>query len=143
MKKEKMLPFITPVIFGILSIYILISVQKMQARDAVFPQIIGWIMLMISIAEGLSQWKKKTSVHYFSQINLKKVVQIIGGLFFYIYLLRKIGYCLDTMMLCMYIMWMLGYRRKGIMIASSVLITAVVFGMFYLLIKVPLPTIIL
>ncbi|WP_040411916.1 tripartite tricarboxylate transporter TctB family protein [Enterocloster asparagiformis] len=61
-------------------------------------------------------------------------------MFGYIFLLGKIGFYFDTLILSMAIMWLLGYRRKIVLIMASLLITTVVFVIFYVLIKVPLPT---
>ena len=58
-------------------------------------------------------------------------------------LIKKIGFFLDTLALCIFLMRLLGYKRWKILIPAAIGITAAVFGVFYGLLNVPLPTIFL
>ena len=140
MKKEKIGTFLVPAAFFLLAAYILFSARFMSERDAMFPNLIAWIMLLISVIEGISEWRKKQVGFRFAGNNLAKVAEVIAALFGYIFLLGKIGFYFDSLILSMAIMWLLGYRRKIVLIMASLLITTVVFVIFYVLIKVPLPT---
>ena len=140
MKKEKIGQFLVQAAFFLLAAYILFSARFMSERDAMFPNLIAWIMLLISVIEGISEWRKKQVGFRFAGNNLAKVAEVIAALFGYIFLLGKIGFYFDTLILSMAIMWLLGYRRKIVLIMASLLITTVVFVIFYVLIKVPLPT---
>lgn len=62
-------------------------------------------------------------------------------MFLYVILLKKIGFIIDTLLLSAFTMWTLDYRNYKLLPLISVLITAVVFFIFYYLLKVPLPTI--
>ena len=59
------------------------------------------------------------------------------------FLLKKIGFILDTLLLTSYTMFALGYRNWKLLPVASVVITAAVFGVFYGLLNVPLPTLFL
>ena len=61
----------------------------------------------------------------------------------YVFLFKKIGFFFDTLWLTAATMLILGYRRYGVIAISSVLITGAVFGVFYFLMHVPFPTVIL
>lgn len=143
MKKGKIVTFLVPAAFFLLAVYILVSTHFMPDRDAMFPKLIAWIMLLISVIEGGSEGRKKQFTDCFAGNNLVKVGEFIATLFVYIFLLEKIGFFIDTLVLGMAIMWLLDYRRKKILVVASLLITTVVFVIFYVLIKVPLPTLIL
>ena len=47
------------------------------------------------------------------------------------------------MLLCGFTMWILGYRKWKVLIPCAIVIAAVVFGVFYGLMRVPLPTLFL
>ncbi|EEG54337.1 hypothetical protein [Enterocloster asparagiformis] len=58
MKKEKIGTFLVPAAFFLLAAYILFSARFMSERDAMFPNLIAWIMLLISVIEGISSGGK-------------------------------------------------------------------------------------
>ena len=74
---------------------------------------------------------------------LLRVLACVAAMFLYVFLLKKIGFFLDTVLLGAFIMWVLGYQRYKILAACAVGIAAVVFGVFYGLLNVPLPTLFL
>ena len=72
-----------------------------------------------------------------------RLLACIAALFLYVFLIKKIGFFLDTLILCIFLMRLLGYKRWVVLIPAAIGITAAVFGVFWGLLNVPLPTIFL
>ena len=61
----------------------------------------------------------------------------------YVFLLKKIGFIIDTFLLTSFTMYALDYKNWKLLPIISACITAVVFGVFSGLLNVPLPTLFL
>ena len=65
------------------------------------------------------------------------------ALVIYVFLLKKIGYIIDTFILCFFVIRSLGYKKTGVTLLCSALAVACVFFIFKVLLSVPLPMILL
>ena len=61
------------------------------------------------------------------------------ALVIYVFLLKKIGYIIDTFILCFFVIRSLGYKKTGVTLLCSALAVACVFFIFKVLLSVPLP----
>ena len=115
----------------------------MSKRDATFPSLVSYVIIVISVIDLISELRKAEHKDRFKDTNLLRVLACVAAMFLYVFLLKKIGFFLDTVLLGAFIMWVLGYQRYKILAACAVGIAAVVFGVFYGLLNVPLPTLFL
>ena len=76
-------------------------------------------------------------------VNLKMVGVTLLALAVYVFLLKKIGYIIDTFALCFFIIRSLGYKKTAVTLLCSALAVACVFFIFKVLLSVPLPMILL
>ena len=144
MSKEKMVALICPIAFLLFGIWIRISTLSFSStRDSRFPNLAAYLIIIMSVVQLVSDLRKNNHKQIFKDCNLIMILEYLLLLCLYIFLLKKIGFVLDTLILTMGTMLLLGYRRYKIMIPTSIGITLAVFGIFYGLLRVPLPTLIL
>ena len=86
---------------------------------------------------------KREAIVKLEGVNLSMVGVTILALAAYVFLLKKIGYIIDTFLLCAFIIRSLGYKRFGIIALCSALAVAATFGVFKVILSVPLPMIFL
>ena len=140
MNKNKMIALSSPLVFLVFGIWIRISTMSMTKRDSVFPNLVAYMVIAVSIIDLISIYRKTEHKNRFQGINVPKLLECLGAMFVYVILLKKIGFLIDTLFLTAFTMWVLDYRNYKRLPLLSVLITAAVFIIFYYLLKVPLPT---
>lgn len=140
MNKNKMIALTSPLVFLVFGAWIRVSTLSMTKRDSVFPNLVAYLVIAISIIDFISVYRKSEHRNRFQGINAPKLFQSLAAMFLYVILLQKIGFVLDTLLLSAFTMWVLDYRNYKRLPLISVLITAAVFIIFYYLLKVPLPT---
>lgn len=140
MTKNKIISLLCPIAFLLFGIYVRISTLSMSRRDAAFPSMVAYVVIAISIIQLIVDLRKTDHKPRFSNVNFLKLGECVAVMMVYIFLLKKIGFVFDTLLLSAFTMYILGYKKYKILIFSSVLITAIVFGAFYYLLNVPLPT---
>ncbi len=143
MTKNKLVSLLSPAAFLLFGIWIKVSTLSMSKRDATFPSLVSYVIIVISIIDLISELRKAEHKDRFKDTSLLRVLACVAAMFLYVFLLKKIGFFLDTVLLGAFIMWVLGYQRYKILAACAVGIAAVVFGVFYGLLNVPLPTLFL
>ena len=143
MTKNKLVSLLSPAAFLLFGIWIKLSTLSMSKRDATFPSLVSYVIIVISIIDLISELRKAEHKDRFKDTSLLRVLACVAAMFLYVFLLKKIGFFLDTVLLGAFIMWVLGYQRYKILAACAVGIAAVVFGVFYGLLNVPLPTLFL
>lgn len=143
MTKNKLVSLLSPVAFLLFGIWIKVSTLSMNKRDATFPALVSYVIIVISVIDLISELRKAEHKDRFRDTNLLRVLMCLAAMFLYVFLLKKIGFFLDTVLLGAFIMWALGYRQYKILAPAAVGIAAVVFGVFYGLLHVPLPTLFL
>lgn len=140
MNKDKMIALTSPLAFLVFGIWIRFSTLSMTKRDSVFPNLVAYMVIIVSIIDLISVYRKMGHKNRFKGINTLKLFQCLAAMFLYVFLLKKIGFVIDTLFLTAFTMWVLDYRNYKILPLVSILITAVVFFIFYYLLNVPLPT---
>lgn len=140
MNKNKMIALSSPLVFLVFGIWIRVSTLSMTKRDSVFPNLVAYMVIVISIIDLVSVYRKSEHKNRFQGINAPKLFQSLAAMFLYVILLKKIGFVIDTLLLSAFTMWVLDYRNYKRLPLISVLITAAVFVIFYYFLKVPLPT---
>lgn len=131
-----------PAVLIILSIYIIIN-SKSYGDEGTFPSMIGYGLLLSTIALVIKITKFNVFVTNFENINIKKVVFTVLSLLIYYLLYNILGYFISTVLLGIVILYIMQYNN---MIKGSLIIlltTIVVFFIFKVLLKVTLPTIII
>lgn len=143
MTKNKMIALLCPLAFLIFGIYIRVATMSMSSRDATFPNLVSYVVIVISIIDFISVWRKKEHKAIFAGVNFLKLFECLAAMCVYVFLLKKIGFVIDTFLLTSFTMYALDYKNWKLLPIISVIITAAVFGVFYGLLNVPLPTLFL
>ena len=143
MTKAKLTALVCPLAFLLFGIYIRVATMSMTSRDATFPNLVSYVIIMISIIDCVSVWRKKEHKPVFAGVNFLKLFECVAAMCIYVFLLKKIGFIIDTFLLTSFTMYALDYKNWKLLPIISAAITAAVFGVFYGLLNVPLPTIFL
>lgn len=141
--KNKLVSLLCPLVFLAFGIWIKVSTLSMTKRDRMFPSLVSYLIIICAVIDFISEWRKVDHKDRFKDVNFVRLIACVAALFLYVFLIKKIGFFLDTLILCIFLMRLLGYKRWPVLIPSAVGITAAVFGVFYGLLNVPLPTIFL
>lgn len=141
-KKQLMIELAMPIVFVLASIYIIVKAIPMEG-EGVFPIMSAGVLLICSAYLFFETLVKKEQVVNLEGVNLGKVMVTLLALVVYVLLLKKIGYMIDTFLLCVFIIRSLGYKKIGITILCAVLAVCATFVVFKVLLSVPLPMIFL
>ena len=117
-KKQWIIELAMPAAFILMAAYVAVQSLSMGS-EGIFPMMSAGVLFLCAV--------------YLLFQTLKK----------YVFLLKKIGYVIDTFLLCAFIIRSLGYRKYGMIAVCSVAAVAVVFVIFKVVLSVPLPMIIL
>ena len=143
LSKNKIISLIAPVAFLAFGIWVYLSTRTMRGTDGTFPSMVAILIIAISIVDFIVELRKDNHKDRFADVNWIALLSSLAAMCLYVFLFKKIGFFFDTLWLTAATMLILGYRRYGIIAISSVLITGAVFGVFYFLMHVPFPTVIL
>ena len=142
MKKQLYIELAMPVVFILAAIYIIIKASPMES-EGVFPIMSAGVLLLCAVYLFMEVLVKREAIVKLEGVNLSMVGVTILALAAYVFLLKKIGYIIDTFLLCAFIIRSLGYKRFGIIALCSALAVAATFGVFKVILSVPLPMIFL
>ncbi len=142
MKKQLYIELAMPVVFILAAIYIIIKAIPMES-EGVFPIMSAGVLLICAVYLFMEVLVKREAIVKLEGVNLSMVGVTILALAAYVFLLKKIGYIIDTFLLCAFIIRSLGYKRFGIIALCSALAVAATFGVFKVILSVPLPMIFL
>ncbi len=142
MKKQLYIELAMPVVFILAAIYIIIKAIPMES-EGVFPIMSAGVLLLCAVYLFMEVLVKREAIVKLEGVNLSMVGVTILALAAYVFLLKKIGYIIDTFLLCAFIICSLGYKRFGIIALCSALAVAATFGVFKVILSVPLPMIFL
>lgn len=143
MTKSKLIALLCPVAFFIFGVYIRVTSMSMSSRDATFPNLVAYVILVVSVIDFISVWRKKEHKAIFAGVNFLKLFECLAAMCLYVFLLKKIGFLIDTFLLTSFTMYALDYKNWKLLPVIAAIITAAVFGVFYGLLNVPLPTLFL
>lgn len=140
MTKNKLISLLCPTAFLIFGIWVRVEAAGMTKRDAMLPKLVAYAIIAISIIDFIVEWRKENHKDRFENVNWIRLLECLAAMFLYVFLLQKIGFFLDTLLLTAFTMWVLDYKNYKILAVSSIIITVAVFVVFKVLLRVPLPT---
>jgi hypothetical protein len=141
-------------IFGVISLalggatlYFAREVASVQSLDpagpAAMPSIIAWLIIAIGAVHIWGSWnvikKNPSAAKTEDSSGISRIVIICAACLLYYFYLDEIGYIVMTPLLMIVIMLSVGSRDVKSILGMSLGTTAVLFCIFYLLLKVSLP----
>ena len=141
-KKQLIIELAMPIVFALISIYIIVKAIPMEG-EGVFPIRSAGVLLICAAYLFFETLVKKEEVVKLEGVNLGKVGITLLALIVYVVLIKKIGYIVDTFLLCVFIIRSLGYKKIGITVLCATLAVCATFFVFKVLLSVPLPMIFL
>lgn len=143
MKKNKYAEYIFSLVLMIIGAAVLIIGKDFRGNDKYFPIIIGAGMVITAIWMAWEDRKQDKACIDLTKINFAAVGITIVALAAYMALFRLIGYVLSTILLGSSIILGLRYNNVKGAILWPTLMVLVVFAIFRILLKVPLPVLFL
>ena len=143
MKKNKYAEYIFSLVLMIIGAAVLIIGKDFRGNDKYFPSIIGAGMVITAIWMAWEDRKQDKACIDLTKINFAAVGITIVALSAYMALFRLIGYVLSTILLGISIILGLRYNNVKGAILWPTLMVLVVFVIFRILLKVPLPVLFL
>jgi len=128
-----------PILFILLSLAILAYCTTIPRKEAAFLYIISIIILVSSSSLLVTTLKLEISNVNLEDVNLHKIFIILAALSIYALALSSIGYIPCTLLLGIFIIRILGYKYWFKNILFCILVTALTFSVFRLILGVPLP----
>ncbi len=141
-KKQLIIELAMPIVFALVSVYVIVKAIPMES-EGVFPIMSAGVLLACAVYLFVETLIKQKAVVELEGVNLPMVGLTILALVLYVVLLKRIGYLIDTFLLCAFIMRFLGYKKLGVIGICSLAAVAGTFFVFKVLLSVPLPMIFL
>ncbi|MCI9103013.1 MAG: hypothetical protein HFG47_06880 [Lachnospiraceae bacterium] len=141
-KKQLIIELAMPIVFALVSVYVIVKAIPMES-EGVFPIMSAGVLLACAVYLFVETLIKQKAVVKLEGVNLPMVGLTILALVLYVVLLKRIGYLIDTFLLCAFIMRFLGYKKLGVIGICSLAAVAGTFFVFKVLLSVPLPMIFL
>lgn len=101
-KKQLIIELAMPIVFALISIYIIVKAIPMEG-EGVFPIMSAGVLLICAAYLFFETLVKKEEVVKLEGVNLGKVGITLLALIVYVVLIKKIGYIVDTFLLCVFI----------------------------------------
>lgn len=141
-KKQLIIELAMPIVFALVSVYVIVKAIPMES-EGVFPIMSAGVLLACAVYLFVETLIKQKAVVKLEGVNLPMVGLTILALVLYVVLLKRIGYLIDTFLLCAFIMRFLGYKKLGVIGICSLAAVVGTFFVFKVLLSVPLPMIFL
>jgi hypothetical protein len=141
MNRIRLINLAMPFFFTIFGLWIFVTSLEMGKIEGTFPRLIGIFVFVVALFQFYFDFANKGNKDRFRESNLLKVAEGIAVISLYVYLLRKIGYIIDTSLVSSYVMTTLGYRKFHISLPVAVFFSLGAFFIFKVLLGVPLPMI--
>lgn len=142
-KKNIIAGHIFSIVLMLIGAYVFYNGMAFRGNDKYFPMIIGGGMAIVSIWMFIEDMRTQKVSIDLDKINFIAIGITIVALCIYILLFRKIGYVLSTILLGICVIGGLRYNSvKGIILWPAFMVL-VIFFIFKILLKVPLPTVFL
>lgn len=136
---HKKTEILMPMIFIILAVAAFMYSMLIPSDDGMFMKLIAAVMLVTAVAIMYFTLQEQKNTVDLEGVDLKKVLIMIGVIVVYILALKWIGYLVDTFILGVAVIRFLNYKRWGIIIGFSALVTLLNYTVFQVLLGVPLP----
>lgn len=137
--KEKKTDILMPVFFLLLAIVIYGYCVTIPVEEAMFLMIVATVMFLCAGILLFLTFRNKKSEVSFENTEMKKVVITVVALMLYTLSLNIVGYIVDTVLLGSFIIWYLNPQKKAIPIMISIIVTVLVYIVFGILLRVPMP----
>ncbi len=140
---NKIAEYLISIVLMAIGLYVFIVGRTFRGNDKYFPMIVGGLMFITAIWILVEDLMSEKSCINLKKINFLAIGVTIAALFIYILLFRTIGYVFSTILLGVSIILGLRYNSiKGAILWPTGMVL-VVFVIFKILLKVPLPTLFL
>ena len=101
-KKQLMIELAMPIVFMLMAVYIIVTAIPMES-EGVFPIMSAGVLLLCAVYLFVEILIKHQQVVKLEGVNLKMVGITLLALVIYVFLLKKIGYIIDTFILCFFV----------------------------------------
>ncbi|MBB6218572.1 putative tricarboxylic transport membrane protein [Anaerosolibacter carboniphilus] len=103
-----------------------------------FPRLLAMAMILLSIIHIIRTLVGKKNAEFKLKMNPLSVYMMIGC-FAYLILMNFIGYVITTFLYVLVTIYLLSRRKSLIDVTSAMLVALCLYGVFHLLLHVPLP----
>lgn len=124
-------------------LYMIIEGRTYRGNDKYFPIIVGALMTGTSVWMLIEDLRSNKPCIDLKKINFLAVGVTVAALFIYYFLFERIGYILSTVLLGVSVILGLRYNSVKGAILWPIGFVAVIFLLFKVLLKIPLPTLFL
>jgi putative tricarboxylic transport membrane protein len=135
-------------VFILLGIIVLVNVstypsvgREQITGPAFFPRLLALILIGLSVMLFISNYRSKdqSSTGLFDIYAINAYITMVG-LLGYMVMINIVGFIIATPILLFGLMKFYGMKKYPKLVLSSVIITGIIYGVFKLLLAVPLPT---
>ncbi|EGQ26565.1 YjbE family integral membrane protein [Sporosarcina newyorkensis 2681] len=107
-----------------------------------FPSVYAYILTGLSVLLIISPVlkRKRDEEDVETSLGMKKAIIGMVGTFIYYWLIQFFGFFISTVIFLGIMMWIFNYRKPVLIIVFSILISAVMYVGFAMLLNVPLPS---
>lgn len=81
MNKNKIISLISPAAFLLFGIWVRYSAASMTKRDAMMPIIVAYAIIIVSIIDFITEWRKKEHKDRFAGVNFGRVGACIAAMY--------------------------------------------------------------
>lgn len=142
-KKNKIAEMLFNIVLMAIGIYMIVEGRTYRGDDKYFPMIVGGLTTGTSIWMMIEDLRSAKSDIDLEKINFVAVGVTVAALFIYYFLFETIGYVLSTILLGVSIIMGLRYDSVKGAILWPIGFVTIVFVVFKILLKIPLPTLFL
>lgn len=139
---NKLLEYLTSFAFMGIGLFVFLEGRNFRGNDKYFPMIVGVLTFLVAIWIFLEDSKQENSCFDIKKVNFLAVGVTCAALFIYVFLFKEIGFILSTSLLGITILVGMRFQNKLGTVLYPVIMVAVIFVVFKVLLKVPLPTVI-
>lgn len=145
MKKDsnKIVEYVFAVAFMVIGLFAFLVGRTYRGNDKYFPMIVGVLTLLAAIWIFIEDIKSKESCFNLSKVNLLAVGVACIAMLIYYFLFQSVGYIISTFFLGVAVLAGMRFKNKLGTILYPALIVIILFVVFKVLLKIPLPTIFL
>lgn len=140
-KKKLWESLILPVIFIAIALFVIFNMQtskRIPSADAMFPTLSAIGLILSSIPMIIQSFRGTMIKDPIEFQPLIRVLIVAAVLFLYVLCLKPVGYLISTFVLCNVILLLIGYEKRVFGAVYSLILTLAVYGIFKVLLNVPL-----
>ena len=142
-KRNKLATLLFDLALLAVGLYMIIEGRTYRGNDKYFPIIVGALMTGTSVWMLIEDLRSNKPCIDLKKINFLAVGVTVAALFIYYFLFERIGYILSTVLLGVSVILGLRYNSVKGAILWPIGFVAVIFLLFKVLLKIPLPTLFL